>query len=419
MQRLFLGKNKIMNKTAIFTSCAANYIPKARVLASTVKNFHSNIDIFLLIVDDIPTQFNVEEEDFDFVVTAEDLAIDNFNSWIFKHNIVEACTAVKPFMLRYLLAKGYEQICYFDPDIAIFSPLDDLLAEFSDNSILLTPHICEPETSEEAVADNEICALAHGVFNFGYVGVKNDEIGNNYAQWWQKRCYQACFDDIANGIFTDQKWNDLTPIFFDKVKILKNPEYNVATWNYAQRKISGSVDEGFTVNGKNLVFHHFTGYDSGAHHKMLDKYGKNMPATIELSRWYEAECKSFKQQDLEIIKWKYGYYDNGEAIQNIHRLIYRQRVDLQLSFPNPAATSLQNGNNICFYKWLENEGLINENSIIADNKNNMSFLEFIQKTQIEICQYINRTNRLYNWQKKLATQLCNLLFFIIKAPIKN
>jgi hypothetical protein len=46
-----------MSKTAIYTSCASNYIPKARVLAESVKQFHPEIDIYLLVVDKLPQGF--------------------------------------------------------------------------------------------------------------------------------------------------------------------------------------------------------------------------------------------------------------------------------------------------------------------------------------------------------------------------
>lgn len=406
-----------MSNTAIFTSCAANYIPKARVLADSVKRLHADIDVYLLAVDEIPPQFDLAREPFDFVVRAGDLAIPDFDRWLFQHRIVEACTAVKPFMLLHLLEKNYDQVLYFDPDIALFSLLDGMLDAFEEHSILLTPHICKPEATPEAVADNEICALAHGVFNFGYVGVKNDATGRAYAGWWADRCYQACFDDIAHGVFTDQKWNDLVPVFFEQVGILKQPVYNVATWNYAQRQIEGNLEEGFTVDGEPMVFHHFTGYDSGAHHAMLGKYGTDMPATRVLSQWYEAQCQRFEQKDLAAVKWAYGFYDNGAAVRPHHRLLYRQRPDLRDSFPEPLSTRPQGPYKTSYYHWLEREGLLE--TAATEGGDARPFNDFLQQTQAELVQYIRRTRRLSDWQKKAALATCDSLFSLLKLPLKK
>ncbi len=407
----------MQNKTAIFTSCAANYIPKARVLGSSVKQFHSDIDMYLLAVDDLPAHLNLAEEPFDYIVPAKDLGIANFEAWIFGHRIVEACTAVKPFMLKHLLAKGYEQVFYFDPDIALFYPLTEMLAEFDHASILLTPHQCKPETDPEAVKDNEICSLRHGIFNFGYVGVLNDEIGLAYASWWADRCYFACFEDIANGVFTDQKWNDLTPVFFDRVKILKSPVYNVATWNYSQRDVQGTVEEGFTVDGMPLVFHHFTGYDSGAHHVMLAKYGKGMPATSILSQWYEDACQHYAQADLAATPWRYAVYDNGETILPHHRKLYRERSDLREAFPQPFSTAAQGKHKTSYQAWLKAEGHWNVPAYDT-SKPVRPFREFLREAEGELRGYINRTAKLADWQKRTFLSLCAYLFWLVRLPLK-
>ena len=46
--------------------------------------------------------------------------------------------------------------------------------------------------------------------------------------WWAERLYLFCYDDIQNGVFTDQKWIDLAPCFFDTY-IFKHHGYDFAT----------------------------------------------------------------------------------------------------------------------------------------------------------------------------------------------
>ena len=67
-------------------------------------------------------------------------------------------------------------------------------------------------------------------------------------------------DIPVQGLFADQKWIDLVPGIFDKVKLLKNPGFNVGFWNLHSRKL---IEENGTyrVGEKKipLVFFHFSG----------------------------------------------------------------------------------------------------------------------------------------------------------------
>src|SRR5205085_279856 len=110
---------------------------------------------------------------------------------------------------------GATKAIYIDPDIAIFHPLDNIVKLLDDHSIVLTPHQTEPDATPNAVRDNEMNSLKYGVYNLGFVAARNDAAGRKFADWWARRLYLACFDDVPNGIFTDQKWCDLVPSLFD------------------------------------------------------------------------------------------------------------------------------------------------------------------------------------------------------------
>ncbi len=326
--------------THIYTSVAANYLPKARVLAHSVKKLHPEFLFHLVLCDKVPNWFSLAQEPFDSLITLDDLGLENAQQWIFKHTLVELSTGVKGFVLEKLLAlPGCTEVIYFDPDIVVLSNLHPLLAEFTNASILLTPHIAEPETSIDAILDNEFSVLQHGIYNLGFVGVKNSVEGRRFASWWADRLNHFCYDDIPRGIFTDQRWADLVPAYFPDHKILRDPAYNVCTWNLTHRTVTGSLRDGLLVNGQPIAFYHFSGFDSGAQQGMLDKYGKSMPSLYELREWYVAECDRMGQNELSNLPWAYGLFENGERILNIHRKRYRERVDLQSAFPNPYRTS--------------------------------------------------------------------------------
>ncbi|PWU08266.1 MAG: glycosyl transferase [Terriglobia bacterium] len=336
--------------THVFTSIVSNYIPKARVLARGLKRFHPEFCFHLVLSDAIPEWLDLGD-DFDSIITIADLGLENPEQWVFKHSLVEVGTGVKGFVLSNLLERANcSEVLYFDPDIIILAPLRGLLEAFQHASILLTPHLTEPENSLEGILDNEICALQHGVYNLGFLGVKNSPEGRRFAKWWADRLRDFCYDDIPNGLFTDQRWIDMVPAYFDDIRILRDSVYNVCTWNLNHRRVDGNLRDGISVNGRPVVFYHFSGLDSGAQEGMLKKYGGEMPALFELREWYLQECDRMGQATTSQIPWAYGCFDNGVPVTPVHRRRYRERIDLQNAFPNPYCTSDINHS---YYHWFE------------------------------------------------------------------
>lgn len=336
--------------THIFTSAAANYIGKARVLAGSVRRFHPDWKIHLVLCDETPAGFTGSPH-FDSILKFDDLDIPDLKSWLFQHTLVEASTAVKGFALQKILALAEcERVLYFDPDIVVLSSLDSLTDEFERSSILLTPHLSEPEIETAAIVDNELSVLRHGIYNLGFVGVKNSLAGQRFASWWADRLQDFCFDDIPRGLFTDQRWADLVPAYFPDCAILRDAAYNVCTWNLNHRTVTGSMAEGLLVNGRPIGFYHFSGFDSGAQEGMLDRYGSSMPALFELRQWYVEACKQMDHQDqFSELPWAYDFFENGERILQVHRRRYRDLPALQSSFPNPFSTAEEAENYLAWF----------------------------------------------------------------------
>jgi glycosyltransferase involved in cell wall biosynthesis len=339
-----------------YTSVTLNYIPKARALATTLKRHNPDIRFCLMLCEPVAAGVLDEMPEFDEIKTVDELDLPNLKSWIFSHSLVELCTAVKGFYLVELLKRSdCAAVFYFDPDIAVFDRIDPLLDGLKKSSIVLTPHLTEPEQTTDAILDNEICALQHGVFNLGFLGVKPTSEGLRFAEWWRDRLEQFCRADIPRGLFTDQRWVDLAPAFFSDIHIVRHPGCNVATWNLTHRRVEGSASAGYRVNGKELIFYHFSGFDSGAQEVMLNKYGSDMPAVHELRAWYIARTE--RPEDYEFFRRKsfYDHFDNGEPILREQRIRYRDALDLQQAFPDPFATSDVSRS---YYHWyLANTGI--------------------------------------------------------------
>src|SRR6202453_2222446 len=101
----------------IFTSITANYLPKAAALAHSVKRVHPEAVFHVVLADEMRASPPATTAAFDNIINIRDLPIENLSSWIFKHRLVELCTAVKGTAFQYIAARHpAERIYYFDPD---------------------------------------------------------------------------------------------------------------------------------------------------------------------------------------------------------------------------------------------------------------------------------------------------------------
>jgi lipopolysaccharide biosynthesis glycosyltransferase len=332
------GSNEKMNRTIVCTAIASNYLPKAKVLARSLKRTNPNIDVIICLVE---KEMNPEAKlckYFDHVILAKDLGFENFDNFIFKYKLVEASTAVKGQLFKYLMNeyKKFDQFVYLDPDIFVLGSLDELQTAFDKHSIILTPHLLEPEEDDHAIWDNEICTLRYGVFNLGFLALKRSAETDRFLDWWSKRLEFYCYDNLAVGLFTDQKWINLAPAFFEDICILKHPGYNVAPWNLSRRTVTLNDINQYKVNDDPLIFFHFSGFDSGANAVMLNKYAPGPNNAVQILRQeYMRELNEMGQSHLGKTSWSYNYFLSGERITDTARYFYRNNRNSQENVSSP------------------------------------------------------------------------------------
>lgn len=331
----------------VFTSCINNYIPKARVLASSLKALHPDWTFCLLLGEEPPEGFSLEGEPFDRVLRFDQLGIPDFPSWLFRHRVVEICTAAKgPALYHFLVREQHDKVMYLDPDIMVFNSLTPLAELLDTHDLLLTPHQLEPQEGYQSLLDNEMCSMKYGVFNLGFVAAARRGDGIAFAGWWRKRLLEFCYDDIPNGIFTDQRWCDLAPAFFAGLHVVRDPGCDVASWNLAERTVTHDADGVFLVNGVPLRFYHFTGYDSGAGQSMTARYGGDMPAVDELWKLYRDRLIACGQNELGKLSWRYAAFGDGTPVPDDMRIAYRDSPELRHLYPDP----FSNPGRVCNWK---------------------------------------------------------------------
>ena len=341
-------------RVVCYSSFTFSYLNRARVLFQTARRFHPEWELVALITDQPPKgfQFDLGAEPFDRVVWAQDLGIPDFKAWLFKHDVIEVCTAVKGPFLHQACQGDADVVIYLDPDTALFESLSPLVDWLGEHDILLTPHLIDYNTDRMAILDNDLSASRTGIFNLGFVAVRTRGEGARFARWWNDRLLEYCYDDIPAGLFVDQRWCDHTPALFDRVKVIRDPGYNVASWNLSTRKLAISKDGAITVNGHTLRFWHFTKLGPTGD-LMTQRYaGDNYPV-YEIWRWYKDEVAKASEASIPERYWAYDAFDDGMKIDKSYRVIYRERADLQAAFPDPF--SVDGGG---YRAWLAGEGLL-------------------------------------------------------------
>ena len=318
-----------------YTSICANYLPKAMALAESVKRHNPGAVFVLCLVEREVPEIARAFAHFDDVVLAKDAGWDNFDAFMFRHSIVEASTAVKPRFLQYLIERfaDADKFVYLDPDVLAYGEFVELRQLLDDNSIVLAPHLLRPGN-----VDMEISSLAHGSYNLGFLAVRRSENAERFVAWWASRLFLFCYDDKARGIFTDQKWIDLAPCFFD-VYVLKHHGYDFATWSLLGSDLR-EQGGGYVVNGDPLRFIHFSGLDSGTIDNAIGWWltDDNKDVFIKLYSEYKAILEQHGQSTLGKLPWTYSQYLDGAPISKGVRVLYRDPA-LWSAIPQPFSAS--------------------------------------------------------------------------------
>lgn len=318
-----------------FTSICSNYLPKAMALAESVKQHCTNAKFVLCLVEREIPEAAASFAHFDEVILAKNAGWDNFDQFMFRHAIVEASTAVKAQFMLNLLERFPEEskFVYLDPDVLVYSDLTELELLLDDQSIVLCPHLLRPGN-----IDMEISSLAHGCYNLGFLGIGRSQNSHAFLTWWAERLFQFCYDDISRGIFTDQRWIDLAPCFFD-VSVLKHHGYDFATWSLLNSDLHRHGDA-YQVNGDPLRFIHFSGLDSGTIDRAIGWWlnDGNRDTFVKLYGEYKQLIVKHGQETLGKSPWTYANYSDGRKISNGTRVAYRNR-DLWDAAPSPFESS--------------------------------------------------------------------------------
>lgn len=350
-------------KHIVFTICSNNYFAQAIVLGKSLAASNPQCTFYVCVAD-----CKVRDVDYSTVqnvLFADELLIPTFEQMVQKYSIVELNTAIKPYMFSYLFQKEYDcdMVTYLDPDIYVYKSLELIESLIKDSNFILTPHTTSPYPLDGNIP-NEEDILNTGIYNLGYISIKNNEEGKKMVHWWEERLRDKADINFSAGHFTDQIWINFVPLYFNKVCICRNLGYNVAYWNLHERDIVSGDGNIFIQKEQEkhpLVFFHFSGYNP-LKPDVFSKYQNRIllqEGTILMDL-----CKQY-----------------GKNLLNNNYLHYSQIE--------------------CYYQKKHNE------HTIAERMNQLNKLSFVQRKHRGLLLIVRNflNNRLDNYKRIMETQL--------------
>lgn len=275
-----------------FTICSNNYLAQAAVLHISLKQHVPGCRFLLFLCDTLHAAVDYTAfADETIPLASIEPAIDTLAA---KYTIAELNACLKPRVMEYLFTERMEGTAvYLDPDIKVYAPLPHPHEMPGTAHIVLTPHIYTPIEPDGNTPSDNTFLLQCGVFNLGYIGLRNTAESMRFIRWWKQHTYERGYAAVGAGVFTDQLPVNLVPIFFKHVEVMDDMGCNMAPWNLHERKLSPS-NEGYLVNGElPLRFFHFSSFDMHNVELPLEQYNRfmlrNRPDLQELYYQYKED----------------------------------------------------------------------------------------------------------------------------------
>ncbi|WP_027090813.1 hypothetical protein [Cohnella thermotolerans] len=300
----------------VCTVITAAQIPKARIMAESVKRHLAGSTVVVCLVEQSVHPAAQNCTAFDRVLLAKDLGYDwpPFERLIFKYNAMEAICAVKGQLLKDLILRLYrkeDEFLYLDSEMKVFSPCSELFDALKEHSIVITPHQLLPSDIRHVIREVEL--LNEGTFHGGILGIRRTDDALRFVEWFAERLSRS-YEDPYNGRYWDKRFLNLAMAAFD-LHVLKHPGYNVAAWNFHER-MTMSNDGTCHVQGNQLCIFNFAEWES-----------------------WRSENDENGDQDLSNEPWSYDYFHSGEKIAQVTRHLYRTNPDDFDQYPDLFAES--------------------------------------------------------------------------------
>lgn len=242
-----------------YTICSANHLAYAKTMADSLLQVAPEYMVMIGLADRINNRFSVDEFLPHQLIEVEQLAIPAFESMSRQYTLIELNCAMKPFLAQYILDREQPDILlYIDADIFFYQSIAPIEAVLTQNAIAITPHFFTPINDGALPMERDV--LRSGIYNAGFIAMKNNAITQSFLQWWAERLTNQCYYNFAEGMAVDQNWLNLVPLFFENVAIVQHKGCNVAYWNLHERNLTVRNHAVWVNETELLIFLHISGY---------------------------------------------------------------------------------------------------------------------------------------------------------------
>ena len=312
-----------------FTIASRNYLAYALTLMQSIAEHHRDAPRYLILADRDDGDPTFAAAPFT-TISAEALALPDFDAFAFRYDIMEFATAIKPYAFAHLRRLHPRSgIVYLDPDVLLVQPLIEVEAAFAGGALaVLTPHLLEPIDDDRHPGERAI--MSSGTYNCGFVAIGPHSDADRLIDWWARRLEFGAFNDVAAGLFADQKWVDLVPGLFPDVRILRDEGYNLAYWNLSQRPVLRRADQWY-AGKRPLAFVHFSGVDVDRPAQFSKHQNRHTQSTIgellPLYQHYLDRLAANGHAQHRLKPYAFGKFTDGEPICAPVRTVYRNYFD--------------------------------------------------------------------------------------------
>lgn len=248
----------MVSKYVFCTVASRSHLRYAVGLGLQLRRFHPDVTLNILVIDP-PEDLRPFAAFPVSLIPLPDLEVPEIADMKIYFTAFELSNALKPFLIKHLFDRGYEQVIYLDSDLLIVGPFDELLAQLNHANFVLTPHILTPSLDNTRSPTNVLIADV-GIYNGGMWGMSRHENALGALGWLMEALPLAGFADIEQGKYVDQKMlplaADLFPVGFH---VLRKTGYNIAYWNLQERNVR-KVGERYFVDDEPVTFFHLSGF---------------------------------------------------------------------------------------------------------------------------------------------------------------
>ena len=196
------------------TVVTKNYLAHARTLAYSLVEHNPNARLYVLLADQVDGYIQKDNEPFTLIQLEQLDDSQAIERMCFYYTPFELANGLKGQLHQYL--KTYteaDQWIYLDSDILVLDSFEPILNQLSETSLLLSKHFDNPlETS--LVYPHEIKLLRYGLFNGGFLGIRQTPLAEQFIDWFSHRLQYYSLFDLDKSLFVDQLWLNLIPVFF-------------------------------------------------------------------------------------------------------------------------------------------------------------------------------------------------------------